>query len=125
MRSPDRPLRVVLADDNVLLREGVAGLLDRAGIEARGTGPLEPALESAARIADRPALARALGGTLRADVDVLNNTQLHTSNLFGLWVAQDLDEEKLRALGRGRTRRAGSTDPFAALAAVDRARRCL
>jgi predicted metalloendopeptidase len=25
-------------------------------------------------------------------VDVLNNTNLHTPNLFGLWVAQDLDE---------------------------------
>jgi DNA-binding NarL/FixJ family response regulator len=32
----DRPVRVVLAEDNVLLREGVAGLLERAGFEVAG-----------------------------------------------------------------------------------------
>ena len=31
-----RPLRVVLADDNVLLREGIAGLLERAGFDIAG-----------------------------------------------------------------------------------------
>jgi len=31
-----RPTRVVLADDNVLLREGIAGLLERAGLEIVG-----------------------------------------------------------------------------------------
>jgi DNA-binding NarL/FixJ family response regulator len=31
-----RPVRVVLAEDNVLLREGVAGLLERAGFEIAG-----------------------------------------------------------------------------------------
>ena len=39
-----------------------------------------------------PSWLRALGATLRADVDVLNNTNLHTENLFGLWVAQDLSD---------------------------------
>jgi DNA-binding NarL/FixJ family response regulator len=34
--DPRRPLRVVLAEDNVLLREGVAGLLERAGFEVAG-----------------------------------------------------------------------------------------
>jgi predicted metalloendopeptidase len=62
-----------------------------AEIEKRGLQPLEPALKEIAAIGDRQHLARALGQTLRADVDVLNNTQLHTDNLFGLWVAQDLD----------------------------------
>ena len=33
LSDPGRPVRVVLADDNVLLREGVAGLLERAGFE--------------------------------------------------------------------------------------------
>ena len=69
-----------------------ASFMDEAGIEAKGNRPLEPALENVARIQDRAALAAALGGSLRADVDVLNATQLHTSNLFGLWVAQDLDD---------------------------------
>jgi len=35
-----------------------------------------------------------LGATLRTDVDVLNNTNLHTENLFGLWIAQDLSDPK-------------------------------
>jgi serine/threonine-protein kinase PknK len=34
--DPGRPVRVVLADDNVLLREGVAGLLERAGFDIAG-----------------------------------------------------------------------------------------
>jgi DNA-binding NarL/FixJ family response regulator len=36
LSDPDRPVRVVLADDSVLLREGVAGLLERAGFEIVG-----------------------------------------------------------------------------------------
>jgi DNA-binding NarL/FixJ family response regulator len=36
LSDPGRPVRVVLADDNVLLREGVAGLLERAGFEIAG-----------------------------------------------------------------------------------------
>jgi putative endopeptidase len=66
--------------------------LDEAAIAARGAAPLAPALERIAAIADRRALATALGATLRADVDVLNNTNLDTPNLFGLWIAQDLSD---------------------------------
>jgi DNA-binding NarL/FixJ family response regulator len=36
LSGPGRPVRIVLADDNVLLREGVAGLLERAGFEVAG-----------------------------------------------------------------------------------------
>jgi DNA-binding NarL/FixJ family response regulator len=36
LSDPGRPVRVVLADDNVLLREGIAGLLARAGFEIAG-----------------------------------------------------------------------------------------
>jgi serine/threonine-protein kinase PknK len=36
LSDPGRPVRVVLADDNVLLREGVAGLLERAGFVIAG-----------------------------------------------------------------------------------------
>jgi DNA-binding NarL/FixJ family response regulator len=36
LTDPGHPVRVVLADDNVLLREGVAGLLERAGFEVAG-----------------------------------------------------------------------------------------
>jgi putative endopeptidase len=66
--------------------------LDEAAIDARGTAPLAGDLKAIDAIADRAALARALGATLRADVDVLNNTNLEAGNLFGLWVAQDLDD---------------------------------
>jgi endothelin-converting enzyme/putative endopeptidase len=61
--------------------------VDEAGIEAKGLAPLTPHLEAIADIHDKRELARALGETLRADVDALNNTNFHTPNLFGLWVA--------------------------------------
>src|SRR5262249_13903274 len=66
--------------------------MDEEGIEKRGLPPLKPQLERIESISDRRELARALGETLRADVDVLNSTNLHSPNLFGLWVAQDLDD---------------------------------
>lgn len=69
-----------------------ASFLDDTGIEAKGFAPLAPELEAIAAIHSPADLSGAFGGTLRADVDVLNNTQTHTSRLFGLWVAQDLDE---------------------------------
>jgi predicted metalloendopeptidase len=69
-----------------------ASTMDEAAIEAKGLSPLRPTLDHIAAIKDRPSLARFLGGTLRADVDALNNTNFYTDNLFGLWIAQDLDE---------------------------------
>jgi putative endopeptidase len=65
--------------------------MDDAAIEKLGLRPLQPTLERIGAIADRKALAQALGSSLRADLDVLNATKLHTDRLFGLWVAQDLD----------------------------------
>jgi endothelin-converting enzyme/putative endopeptidase len=61
--------------------------MDQAGIESRGLRPIEPELKAIAAISDKTQLARALGESLRADVDALNNTHFHTDNLFGLWVA--------------------------------------
>ena len=69
-----------------------ASYMDEAAIEAKGLSPLRATLDQIAAIKDRPALARLLGATLRADVDALNNTNFYTDNLLGLWVAQDLDE---------------------------------
>jgi len=69
-----------------------ASFMDEAAIEAKGLAPLRPALDRIDAIKDRAELARVLGSTLRADVDALNNTNLYTDNLFGLWIAQDLDE---------------------------------
>ncbi|MGH7512661.1 MAG: M13 family metallopeptidase [Gemmatimonadales bacterium] len=68
-----------------------ASFMDTTAIDAAGLKPLRPTLDSIAAIHDRIGLARFLGSTLRADVDALNNTNFYTENLFGLWVAQDLD----------------------------------
>jgi putative endopeptidase len=65
---------------------------DTTAIEAAGLSPLQPVLATIAAIGDRTALARFLGATLRADVDVINDGELHTENLFGLWVDQDFDD---------------------------------
>jgi endothelin-converting enzyme/putative endopeptidase len=61
--------------------------MDEQTIEAKGLAPLEPMLKEIAGIKDKHELAAALGKTLRADVDPLNNTNFHTPNLFGIWVA--------------------------------------
>lgn len=66
--------------------------MDEKAIEARGLKPLQPTFQAIARIQTRRDLAQYLGTTLRADVDVLNATHMDTTNLFGLWVAQDLDD---------------------------------
>jgi putative endopeptidase len=68
-----------------------ASFMDEAGIEQKGLQPLQPTLDALAAIKDRQGLARVLGSMLRADVDALNATNFYTDNLFGLWVAQDLD----------------------------------
>ncbi len=65
--------------------------MDEGGIEAKGLTPIKPHLDEIAAIHDKRELARALGESLRADVDPLNNTNFHTANLFGLWVAPDFN----------------------------------
>ena len=67
-----------------------AAFLDEASIEAAGTAPLQPALDAIAAIRDKTALTRALGASMRADVDLLNSTDYYTPNLFGLWVSVNL-----------------------------------
>ena len=69
-----------------------ASFMDEAAIESKGIEPLKPHLAEIAAIADRHALARALGVRLRADVDALNNTNFETGNLFGVWVTQGLED---------------------------------
>jgi len=66
--------------------------MDEVGIEAKGLKPLDSHLEEFAVIKSKKELAFALGKSLRADVDALNNTNFHTPNLFGLWVAPDFDD---------------------------------
>ncbi|MBJ7311744.1 M13 family metallopeptidase [Rugamonas sp. CCM 8940] len=69
-----------------------ASALDQDGIDAKGLAPLRAQLELIDAIADKAALTRALGAGLRADVDPLNSTDFFTENLFGLWIAQGLQD---------------------------------
>jgi putative endopeptidase len=66
--------------------------LDTAAIEQAGLTPLKPVLSAIDAIGDRTALARYLGQTLRADLDVINDGALYTENPFGLWVDEDFDD---------------------------------
>ena len=69
-----------------------AAWLDRAAIDRRGAAPLRPALARIRAIASRRDLSAALGATMRADVDPLNATSFGTQNLFGVFVAQGLQQ---------------------------------
>ena len=66
--------------------------MDEAALEKIGLTSIRPHLDSVKAIKDKTELARALGQSLRADVDPLNNTNFHTSNLFGLWVAPGFED---------------------------------
>ncbi len=68
--------------------------MNESGIEGKGLAPLRPHLAAIAAIHDKRELARALGETLRADVDALNNTNFYTPNLFGLWVAPGFNDSE-------------------------------
>ncbi len=69
-----------------------ASYLNEPAVEAAGTKPLAAKLAAVESIKDQRELAQALGATLREDVDALNNTNFHTPNLFGLWVAPGFND---------------------------------
>ncbi|WP_300973967.1 M13 family metallopeptidase [Sphingomonas sp. LHG3406-1] len=64
--------------------------LDTAAIDRAGMSAAKADLDAIAAIGDKRALAAAIGGTLRADVDPLNATNFQTDNLFGVFVTQGL-----------------------------------
>ena len=69
-----------------------AAFMDEAGIEQRGLAPLQAKLDGIDAIADGKALSAWLGGSIRADTDPLNSTNFATDNLFGVFVAQGLED---------------------------------
>src|SRR6185436_1579976 len=69
-----------------------ASFMDEGRIEQLGTAPLKPELDAIAAIKTRKDLSAALGGQIRADVDVLNATNYYTDRIMGLWVAEDLND---------------------------------
>ena len=68
--------------------------LDEARIDQLGLAPIRPTLARIGAIRTKRALAAELGRELRADVDAMNSTNFHTTNLFGLWVEQDLNDPR-------------------------------
>ena len=70
-----------------------AALLNRSAIEDRGIAPLTPALSRIDRITDKSALARHLGGTMRADVDPLNFGVYDSATVLGLSVEHSIHGE--------------------------------
>jgi predicted metalloendopeptidase len=69
-----------------------ATYLDEEAIEKKGLDPLREALSGIDALADKHALATWIGQHLRADVDPLNMTNFYTDRLFGVWVAQNLND---------------------------------
>jgi putative endopeptidase len=75
-----------------LIADYYRAYMDEEGIEKAGLAPLEPALAAIDTINDTAQLSTALGGQLRADVDLVNMSKPHTEHLFGLFVAQGLED---------------------------------
>jgi putative endopeptidase len=69
--------------------------LDTAAIDRQGMAPIQDDLQRIATIKDKTELARAMGGTVRADVDPLNATDMSTENLFGVFVSQALAQREV------------------------------
>ncbi|HKC56261.1 MAG TPA: M13 family metallopeptidase [Vicinamibacterales bacterium] len=80
------------ASDERKIGDYYATYLDEQAIEKKGLDPLRESLGSIDALADKRALAAWIGQHLRADVDPLNMTNFYTDRLFGVWVAQNLND---------------------------------
>lgn len=69
-----------------------AAFMDQAGIDQRTLPALKADIDRFMAIKDKRALAEAIGGTIMADIDPLNATDLHSENLFGIFVTQSMSE---------------------------------
>jgi len=78
--------------DARLIADYYAAFMDEAAIEKNGLAPLKASFDQIDAIASVKDLSRVLGDGLRADVDPINATNLDTEHLFGLWVAQGLED---------------------------------
>lgn len=67
---------------------------DEKTIDARGSLPLEPLLDSINAVTDKAALTRLLARSMRADVDPLNWSVYQSSSLLGLSVEPSIHGEK-------------------------------
>jgi len=76
--------------DEARIADFYRAFLDTAAIDRAGIAPARTDLAAIAAMGDKSALARAIGASLRADVDPLNATNYLTENLFGIFVSQGL-----------------------------------
>jgi putative endopeptidase len=78
--------------NNRKIADFYAAYMDEAGIEKQGLAPIKTELDQIDAIKTRDDLARVLGSEMRADVDPINATNFQTENLFGLFIAQGLED---------------------------------
>ena len=76
------------------LKDYQTAFMDQAGIDQRTLPALKADIARLQAIADKKALASAIGSTIRADIDPLNATDLHSENLFGIFVTQSMSDPK-------------------------------
>ena len=74
------------------LADYAKAFMDQAGIDQRTPPALKADIDKYMAIADKRALSAAIGSTIRADIDPLNATDLHSENLFGVFVTQSLSD---------------------------------
>jgi putative endopeptidase len=75
---------------NAMIANYYNAYLNTDAIDRAGMAPAKADLDAVTRIADKQQLASAIGSTLRADTDPLNDTNFHSQNLFGIFVTQGL-----------------------------------
>ena len=75
---------------NAMIANYYNAYLNTDAIDKAGMTPAKADLDAVAKIADNQQLAAAIGSTLRADTDPLNDTNFHSQNLFGIFVTQGL-----------------------------------
>jgi len=84
--------KAAAGSDTQKIGDYYASVLDEATIEGRGIKVMNKVLDRIAHLSDGKALSALLGSQLRADVDPLNATNLHTDHVLGLFVEQDLND---------------------------------
>jgi len=75
---------------NAMIANYYNAYLNTDAIDRAGMAPAKADMDAVAKIADKQQLAAAIGSTLRADTDPLNDTSFHSQNLFGIFVTQGL-----------------------------------
>ena len=68
--------------------------LDTDAIERKGVAPLKADIDRIEAMADKGALADAIGASIRADTDPFNNNNYTSENLLGIFVTQSLNDPK-------------------------------